>query len=101
MKIINFYKINDAHSLVVLVGVELAVAAGQRVARVAEEGQRLPLVHGAVHDALPLLRLAAACGERGVTSPRRHRDVTATQRDPLVEEATPWDGHGRCGGTSR
>lgn len=49
--------------------VELAVTAGERVTRVAEEHQRLVLVHRAVHGALPLLRLAAACGKRGVTPP--------------------------------
>lgn len=73
----------------VLVGIELAVTAGERVARVAEEHQRLVLVHGAVHGARSLLRLAAACGKQGVTSPRCHHDVTGTPAGPVGRVGVP------------
>lgn len=41
-------------SLVVLVGIELAVPAGEGVAALTEQDERLVLVHGAVHCALPI-----------------------------------------------
>lgn len=68
----------------VLVGVELAVPAGEDVAGLAEEDERLALVHGAVDGVLALLGPGIAWGAMSprchlnvtLMSPRCHRDVT-------------------------